>query len=274
VDDVRKVEQSCVWRKQFSRLAAVAGPEELPRHLRLLWALPEARRGPRPRQTIQSIGTAAVALADAHGLAAVSMKAVAEALGMTTMSLYRYLDAKEDLYEVMLDQAYGPPPVVEPVSGAGWRALLAGWAHALARALLAHPWIVEVPTSTPPATPHVLGWTDRGVAAFSGTGLDGQQRLSCLLLVDGFVRQHVRLSLQLGLAPSSSDGADRGERSGGEEYALRLTQLVDAARLPHLAEASSALEDDGDFYTEELEFGLGVVLDGIAVLVERASRAG
>jgi AcrR family transcriptional regulator len=251
----------------------VTGPEELPRHLRLLWALPEARRGPRPRQTIQSIGAAAVALADAHGLAAVSMKAVAEALGMTTMSLYRYLDAKEDLYEVMLDQAYGPPPVEQPAAGAGWRALLAGWAHALARALLAHPWIVDVPTSTPPTTPHVLGWTDRGVAAFSGTGLDGQQRLSCLLLVDGFVRQHVRLSLQLGLAPSS-DGADDGERSGGEEYALRLAQLVDAARLPHLAEASSALEDDGDFYTEELEFGLGVVLDGIAVLVERASRAG
>lgn len=240
---------------------------ELPRHLRLLWALPETRRGPRPRQTIQGIGAAAVALADAEGLAAVSMKAVAEALGMTTMSLYRYLDAKEDLYEVMLDQAYGPPlPPEELGPRADWRSRLSGWAHALAAALLAHPWIVEVPMSSPSTTPNVLGWTDLGVAALSGTGLDGQQRLSCLLLVDGFVRQHTRLSLQIGLAP----GAGAEDRDpGGAVYAQRVAALVDRERLPHLAEASSALEDDGDFYAEELEFGLGVVLDGIAALVDR-----
>lgn len=245
---------------------------ELPRHLRLLWALPETRRGPRPRQTIQGIGAAAVALADAEGLAAVSMKAVAEALGMTTMSLYRYLDAKEDLYEVMLDQAYGPPlPPGELAAGQDWRSRLAGWAHALAGALLAHPWIVEVPMSSPPTTPNVLGWTDLGVAALSGTGLDGQQRLSCLLLVDGFVRQHTRLSLQIGAAPT--DGPPVGA-AGGPLYAQRVAALVDGERLPHLAEASSTLEDDGDFYTEELEFGLGVLLDGIATLVERSTTAG
>ena len=251
----------------------MTGPGELPRHLRLLWALPETRRGPRPRQTIQGIGAAAVALADAEGLTAVSMKAVAEAVGMTTMSLYRYLDAKEDLLEVMLDQAYGPPIALgELADSPDWRARLAGWAHALGAALLAHPWIVEVPLSTPPATPNVLGWTDLGVAALSGTGLDGQQRLSCLLLVDGFVRQHVRLSLQIGLAPgaSAADGADA--TPGGAVYASRVAQLVDPQRLPHLAEASSALGDDGDFYREELEFGLGVLLDGIGTLVDRAGR--
>jgi AcrR family transcriptional regulator len=247
----------------------MTGSDELPRHLRLLWALAEARRGPRPRQTIQGIGAAAVALADAQGLAAVSMKAVAEAVGMTTMSLYRYVDAKEDLYEVMLDQAYGPPPDQPPPDQPpddGWRAGLTGWAHALAGALLAHPWIVEVPMSTPATTPNVLGWTDRGVAALAGTGLDGQQRLSSLLLVDGFVRQHTRLSLQLGLAPIGGAGGP----TGGDLYAARVTQLVDPARLPHLAAASSALAGDGDFYAEELEFGLGVLLDGIAVLVDGA----
>jgi len=249
---------------------------ELPRHLRLLWELPEARRGPRPRQTIGGIGAAAVELADAAGLSAVSMKAVAEALGMTTMSLYRYVDAKEDLYEVMLDQAYGPVVPVDVPGTPDWRDRLSEWAHALAGALLAHPWIVEVPMRTPATTPNLLGWTDRGVAAFSATGLDGQQRLSCLLLVDGFVRQHVRLSLQLGLAPTprplprSPDGA--GEPTGGDVYGSRIAALVDPERLPHLAAASVALEGDGDFYTEELEFGLGVVFDGIAVLVDRAGR--
>jgi AcrR family transcriptional regulator len=247
---------------------------ELPRHLRLLWDLPEARRGPRPRQTIHGIGAAAVALADSAGLSAVSMKAVAEALGLTTMSLYRYVDAKEDLYEVMLDSAYGPPVAPERLAdGRGWRERLSGWAHALAGALLEHPWIVEVPMSSPATTPNVLGWTDAGVAALSGTELDGQQRLSALLLVDGFVRQHTRLSLQLGLAPTrqppAAPGADAGP-PGGAVYAQRVSRLVDPQRLPHLAAASPALEDDGDFYSEELEFGLSVVLDGIAALVDRA----
>lgn len=250
----------------------MTGPRELPRHLRLLWELPETRRGPRPRQTIQGIGAAAVAIADAQGLAAVSMKAVAEALGMTTMSLYRYVDAKEDLFEVMLDQAYGPPAGVQGLEPAGdWRSRLAGWAHALAGALLAHPWIVEVPMSSPPTTPNVLSWTDLGVAALAGTGLDGQQRLSCLLLVDGFVRQHVRLSLQLGLAPAPLSAPRPSGDSGGDLYAVRIAQVVQPERLPHLAAASSALEDDGDFYREELEFGLGVLLDGISGLVDRAA---
>jgi AcrR family transcriptional regulator len=253
----------------------VTGPGELPRHLRLLWAVPETRRGPRPRLTIQGIGAAAVALADRQGLGAVSMKAVAESLGLTTMSLYRYVDAKEDLYEVMLDQAYGPPiPVAELAPGGGWRARLTGWARALGGALLAHPWIVEVPMSTPPTTPNVLGWTDLGVAALEGVGLDGQQRLSCLLLVDGFVRQHTRLSLQIGLAPVTAPAADQNTAPGGAMYAARVAQLVDPQRLPHLAAASSALEDDdGDFYGEELEFGLGVLLDGIAALADRAGPA-
>jgi AcrR family transcriptional regulator len=241
----------------------------------LLWELPETRRGPRPRQTIQGIGAAAVALADGQGLAAVSMKAVAASLGMTTMSLYRYVDAKEDLYEVMLDQAYGTPARSGDLAGGGdWRARLAAWAHALARALLAHPWIVDVPISTPPTTPNVLGWTDRGVSALEGTGLDGQQRLSSLLLVDGFVRQHTRLSLQIGLAPRPQAAVGGDGAPGGAVYANRVARLVDPQRLPHLAEASSALEDDGDFYGEELEFGLGVVLDGIAVLIDRAGRTG
>ena len=249
----------------------MTAPDELPRHLRLLWGLPETRRGPRPRQTIESIGAAAVAIADAQGLAAVSMKAVAESLGMTTMSLYRYLDAKEDLYEVMADQAYGPPPREPDGSddgsddGGRWRDRLGGWAQALAGVLLAHPWIVDVPMSTPPTTPNVLGWTDRGVAALSGTGLEAHQRLSGLLLVDGFVRQHTRLSLQLGLAPVPGS-----ERPGsGAEYALRVARLADPARLPHLAAASPALDDDGDFYGEELAFGLNVLFDGIAALIDR-----
>ena len=246
--------------------------EDLPRHLQLLWGQDGARRGPRPGQTVEGIGAAAVAVADAQGLPAVSMKAVAASLGLATMALYRYVESKDALYEVMVDQAYGPPP--PEVDGGGWREGLEAWARALAGALLAHPWVVDVPLSAPAATPNVLAWTDRGVAALAGTALDGQQRLSSLLLVDGFVRQHTRLSLQLGAAPVRHPAGGAPDGLGGRSYALTVARVLDPARLPHLAQASPALDDDGDFYAEELEFGLSVVLDGVGALVARSGTMG
>ena len=76
---------------------------ELPRYLQLLWDRePEGRRGPKPGRTIQEIGAAGVVVADRDGLDGVSMKSVAAELGMTPMSLYRYVDSKEQLLEVML----------------------------------------------------------------------------------------------------------------------------------------------------------------------------
>lgn len=235
----------------------------LPRHLQLLWGVePEGRRGPKPSQSIEAIGDAAVALADAGGLDAVSMKTVADSLGMTTMSLYRYVDAKDDLYAVMLDRAYGmPPPGL--ASRGGWRTRLEGWARAIATGLLTHPWVVTVPLTEPPTTPQVLAWTDRGLLALSPTSLTEQEKLSSLLVVDGFVRQHVNQSLSLGLV------GPRTDHDLTADWPMAVAGLVTRDRFPYLVRATPALADDeGDFFAEELDFGLRVVLDGIAALVD------
>ena len=101
---------------------------ELPRYLQLLWDRePEGRRGPKPGRSITEIGAAAGAIADADGLDAVSMKSVAAAVGFTTMSLYRYVDSKDELYAVMIDVAYGPPDL-RYERGEGWRERMARWA--------------------------------------------------------------------------------------------------------------------------------------------------
>ena len=140
-----------------------------PRYLQLMWGVePAVRRGPKPRRSIQEIGEAAVALADREGLAAVSMKAVAEELGLTTMSLYRYVDSKDELMAVMLDVAYGEPDPSLTARGS-WRGRLERWARAMAQARLEHPWIVQVPLTTPPATPNVNHWTENGMRAITRT---------------------------------------------------------------------------------------------------------
>jgi AcrR family transcriptional regulator len=243
-------------------------PADLPRYLQLMWGVETAgRRGPKPGRSINEIGAAAVALADREGLGAVSMKAVAETLGLTTMSLYRYVDSKDELYAVMLDVAYGEPDMSVTARG-GWRGRLERWARAIAAVRLAHPWTVLVPLTEPPATPNSTAWTECGLQAFAGTNLTAQQQLSSMLLVDGYVQHHIRQSLTLGFISATGQPQD-----GADDYPQNLARLVDPAKFPRIVAAAreAMSDDDEDFFETELDFGLRTILDGIAQLVARTS---
>ena len=247
--------------------AGLLGPvARLPRYLQLLWGVDvPGRRGPRPGRTIEELGAAGIRIADRDGLDAVSMKAVASELGMTTMSLYRYVAAKEQLLEVMVDVAYGPPP--EEAQGAAWRTHLERWARRLAAVCVEHPWLVTLQLSAPPSTPNALAWTDSGLRTFSSTALPPHDRLSSLLVVDGYVRAHVRMSLrseQLEAAASPGPAA--------VQHAVGVSELLQGDRYAALREALSSLSDEGEpFSPSGLDFGIRVVLDGIAARVTAAS---
>jgi AcrR family transcriptional regulator len=253
-------------------MAPTTPPVPLPRYLQLMWGVETGgrRRGPKPGRTIQDIGAAAVAVADRDGLAGVSMKSVAAELGLTTMSLYRYVDSKDELYAVMLDTAYGRPDPGLTTRGS-WRTRLERWARAIAAVRLEHPWTVTVPLGEPPATPNTARWTEAGLGAFTGTKLDAQQRFSSLLLIDGFVQQHIRQSLTLGFL-----GEGGQVLAGSDSYPENLYSVADAKEFPLLlAGAGEALADDSpddDFFATELDFGIRTILDGIAVQVEAAAR--
>lgn len=238
---------------------------ELPRYLQLLWGQESrGRRGPKPSLTLTEIGAAAVAIADAEGLDAVSMKSVAAAVGFTTMSLYRYVDSKDELHAVMLDAAYGAPDVVYRAHD-DWRRRVTSWATRVAEQRLAHPWSVTVAQPSPPLTPNVIGWTEAGLEALTNTPLTYQQRLSVMLAVDGWGQNHVRQSAQMGLVgPVDPDGPQGA-------YLQYIGQLIDPAAFPNLAAAGpAALDDDtDDFYREEFERGLQLLLDGTAALIAR-----
>ena len=100
---------------------------DLPRAVRALWGLddPAGRRGPKRSLSVQAIGAAAVEIADADGLAAVSMASVAQRLGTTAMSLYRYVSSRQELEVVMVDLALGAPPALNPRRS--WRHELEDW---------------------------------------------------------------------------------------------------------------------------------------------------
>jgi AcrR family transcriptional regulator len=235
---------------------------DLPRAVRALWGLDDSagRRGPKRSLSVQAIGAAAVEIADADGLAAVSMATVARRLGTTAMSLYRYVASRQELEVVMVDLALGPPPELHPRRS--WRRELEDWARADARQLAAHPWTLDVRPGSPQVTPNLLAWTDTGMRITLRSGLAEQPAASALLLVDGFARQHVLLALQF------------ADPEPGASWADQLRGLVDPAAMPGLSQvlAAGAL-DPGEpagelagFPGDEFEFGLAVILDGIEAL--------
>ena len=235
---------------------------ELPRVLQLLWGLEgPARPGPKPTFHISDIGAAAVKLADTSGLAAVSMSKVAAELGRTTMSLYRYVDSKDDLYVVMLEEAFGSPEPDDP--DANWRDRITAWATSFRDAINRHPWVLQVPILEPPLSPKQLEWMEQALRAFDGTPLTPQDRLSAMLLVNIYVRGVSQITSSMMTASEQAREADR-------LYNRRLTMLATPDRYPTIAAGLATSDGLGlDYDTDEFQNGLDTALDGIEALITR-----
>lgn len=235
---------------------------DVPRYVRLLWGLGDAdgRPGPKRSLDIHDIAAAGVRLADTGGIAAVSMRAVAAEVGLTSMALYRYVESKRELVLMVLDAAYGPPPHIA-ARQRGWRAQLHDWAVALRNGLAEHPWVVAVPVGEPPLLPNSVRWMERALQAMHGCDLTEQQKLSSLLLIDVYVRGQIALAAGIDVADADDDSL----------YARRLLTLADPDAFPRLREAmlAGALDDQDSVPTDEFTFGLGAVLDGIGALMTR-----
>lgn len=235
-------------------------PPELPASLRAAWGL-ESRsgRGPKPGLSLEQIVDAAVQLADSQGLSAVSMARVAQELGASTMSLYRYVAAKDELLALMVDAASGPPPTADPDEG--WRESLARWARVSLEGMLRHLWAVQVPITGPPTTPNQVAWLEQGLRALAGTPLPEEEKASVVLLVSGYVRNQATLAAQLGAAEFVSDAAMSA-------YSRLLGELTEGERFPAIgAVLAAGVFDRADPPEKEFEFGLQRILDGVGDLV-------
>jgi AcrR family transcriptional regulator len=231
---------------------------DLPRGIALAWGVAaNPQRGPKREMSVERIVEAAVELADADGLAAVSMAAVASRLGFTPMSLYRYVSAKDDLILLMQEEATGLPP--EHVREGDWRAQLTALYRAQLDSYLRHPWVLDVPISGAPTTPNSAAWMDAGLRALAETPLSHSDRLAVMLLVTGHSRWAGMVVAGYARAQAEGGLAD-ADIAAREDALYRL--LITADAYPDLREAIDA----GVFLDESdpFRFGLERSLDGVA----------
>lgn len=249
------------------------GTSGLPAGLAAAWGLRErSPKGPRRGLSLDRIVTAAVEVAAAEGIGAVSMGRVAKHLGASPMALYRYVTAKDELLQLMVDAATGPP-VPAPAPGGGWRPELTHWATAQRAVLLRNRWILRIPVSGPPVAPNSIAWMEQGLAALRDTALTPGDKVSVILLVSGYVRNEATLHADMAEAAQRAADPSADVLRG---YADLLRALTSTGTHPHLHTVldSGALDGDDD-PDEDFRFGLERLLDGVEKLVHaRAEEPG
>ncbi|MFB7251074.1 TetR/AcrR family transcriptional regulator [Microbacterium sp. NPDC056234] len=239
---------------------------ELPRGIALAWGVAaNPQRGPKREMSVERIVEAAVELADAEGIGAVSMAAVAAKLGFTPMSLYRYVSAKDDLLLLMQEEATGVPPE-DAREHEGWRNTLRALFEAQVLIYLRHPWILSLPITGSPITPNSSAWIEAGLEALAETPLSETERLAVALAMTGQARWY-------GMVIAGYSEQARSTGLTPDEVTAREAALFDrviaAEEYPHLRRAIDAgvFMDERDpfrFATERVLDGIGMYIEGLA----------
>lgn len=240
---------------------------EARRTIDLLWfEEPQSRRGRKKGLTLTRVVDTAIALADAEGLDAVSMRRMAQELGVVPMTLYTYVPDKAALLDLMLDALYLAMPR-EGDDGDGWRDRIRTIAEQNRALYDAHPWAAEISVSRPPLGPGLMAKYEHELRAFEGTGLDDVEMDSALTYVLGFVQHAARSAAA---ARTAVERSGRTDQQWWEESGPLLEKVFDRHRYPlavRVGEAAGA-ELGAAFNAEHAYvFGLERVLDGLGVLI-------
>jgi AcrR family transcriptional regulator len=222
-----------------------------------IWQRPaRSGRGPVPEYSTGEIARAAVTLADSGGLSAVTMRAVAAAVGTGPASLYRYVRTRDELLELMVDQVIGEDLGDGVRSGDPVADLLA-----LARRTLAtfrrHPWLAGLPSGFLPG-PGTLAYMEEVLAILAGTDLSGSAKLELFGLYSGMIRTFALLEAE-------QHQAGRDIDTWMPQVAAYLIEVVATGKYPYLAAALASRPAAGDYSPLEPAFdrALTRVLSGL-----------
>jgi AcrR family transcriptional regulator len=206
-------------------------------------------------------------MADDAGLAAVTMRRLAQAVRVSAMSLYTYVPGRAELLDAMVDVVLAEAvPSWRPRQH--WRTRLTAVASVNLELHRRHPWLLDVATTRPTLGPHELAKYEHELGAVEGIGLDDVEMDAAVTLV----LQVVQLSARgLRDAAEVAGGTGRDEASWWAEAGPLLADLAAFDAHPLAARVGTAVGERYGAASSALhafDFGLARVLDGLGVLID------
>jgi len=224
----------------------------------LVWDRPEPPSRPSPSPLSRElIVRAAITLADEGGLDEVSLRKVAAALNAGPMRLYGYIETKDELLDLMVDEIYGE--ITQPEKSAGWRAGLRHVAHGIRGAAKRHEWFIDLLSGRPHQGPNSLAHMEATLTTVD----DRFPTIDHVMGVVGAVMAYVYGAVR------SEITEIRAERSSGmteEQWQMAsgpyIERMLATGRFPTLAKV--IYEGSQSDPAQVFDAGLDYVLDGIA----------
>ena len=221
---------------------------------------PSARPGRSRKPLSQArIIAAAVQIADASGVAALTMRKVAERLGVEAMSLYHHVASKEAMLDGMVDQVFGE--IALPEIGGPWQREMRQRAHSMRTVLGRHPWALGLMDSRRTPGLITLQHHDAVVGCLRQAGFSLAMTGHAYAVLDAFIYGFLVQELSM---PFTSAERDAG-------VATQVLAAMPVAQLPHLLEfGRQHAMQPGYTFGAEFDYGLELVLDGLARAQARA----
>lgn len=231
----------------------------------LLWrdsadAPARGARGPRAKHTTGEVVTTAIAIADAGGLPAVTIRAIAQALEITPMSVYTHANSRDDLLVLMADQAH-LQQTLTPFGRTGWRSRVSRVAEDNLALFRAHAWLLEIDDPRTALGPGTIAKYDHELQAFDGTELSDLDRDAALTYLLDFVRASAGRIVN---PPAAADFADVWEQSAGRLAIYLGEDFPLAQKVGHAAGEEMGAPHDS---ARAWDFGLARVVAGLAELI-------
>lgn len=198
----------------------------------------------------------AVAVADAGGIAALTIRSLAQELGVKPMSVYHHVANKEEILDGIVDQVFGE--IELPTLDGEWRTEIWRRAASARQVLRQHPWAIGLLESRTNPGPATLRHHDANIGVLRAAGFSVQMTAHAYALIDSYV-----YGFALQEAGLPFDGPD-----SAAEVAQPMMEQFTAGAYPHLVElATEHVLKPGYDFGEEFSFGLDLILDGLTRLM-------
>jgi len=223
--------------------------------------LPTDSRERRPRLSRERVLGGAMAVADAGGIDALTIRSLAQSLGVKPMSVYYYVASKDEILDGIIDLVFSEIELPTPVGD--WRAEIHRRAHSARRVLRAHPWAIGLMESRTSPGPATLRHHDAVIAALRGAGFSHELTAHAYALLDsytyGFALQEVSLPF---------DGSDTVA-----DVAEPIMERFSTGEYPHLVEmATDYYLQPGYDFGDEFAWGLNLILDALTSSATSATQ--